>query len=178
MSTALLPVPPYIYCVKTLKVLKDVGSYQTQYELVTADAEEEVFAGMEAAAAAIVPLSAAEATSMMVDPRAPPRDDPRYLLYSRLLASETSPALYRRVCHVIENTGCDAVAVPGGVKGMERMIFKSLTSYKGDFSKCRVGALFVFGLKICGAVMMFCWSIGSHDCWLLIKKPACPRAIQ
>jgi hypothetical protein len=150
----------YIYCIKTLKVLKDVGSYQTQYELVTADAEEEVFAGMESAAAAIVPLSAAEATSMMVDPRAPPRDDPRYLLYSRLLASETSPALYRRVCHVIENTGCDAVAVPGGVKGLERMIFKSLTSYKGDFSKCRVRCSLCFwteNMWCCDDVLLVHW---------------------
>jgi len=30
---------------------------------------------------------------------------------------------------------------PWGVKGLERMIFKSMTSYGGDFSKCRVRTL-------------------------------------
>ena len=115
--------------------------YQHEYDLVTAGVGEEVFVGMKAAASAIVPLSAADAALMTVDPRAPPPHDPLYLVYSRYLASETSPVLYRRVCQLIKSIGSNAVAIPGGVKGLERMIFKSMTSYGGDFSKCRVRTL-------------------------------------
>ena len=97
----------------------------------------EVLDGLEELKHKIVPLTEAEAEAMTADPRAPDRFHPTYLVYTRLLAAETSPVLYRRICTIIAVTGCNAIAVPGGVKGVARIIFKTLTGYNSDFSKCR-----------------------------------------
>lgn len=125
-------------------VLGDVGKYQDEYDqiLTTGGAGggpvgDDVLRGLEGLKASIRPLSEAEAVGMTADPRAPDPFDPAYLVYSRLIASETSPVLYRWICKIIQETGCNAIAVPGGVKGEERMVFKTFTGYGGNFSKCR-----------------------------------------
>lgn len=127
-------------------VLGDVAKYQTEFNVILATGgggdgggpvSEEVLEGLEELKQKIVPLTEAEAEAMTADPRAPDPTDPTYLVYTRLLAAETSPVLYRRICTIIAVTGCNAIAVPGGVKGEARIIFKTLTSYNGNFSKCR-----------------------------------------
>lgn len=125
-------------------VLGDVVKYQAEYDVILATGggevgavSEEVLEGLEELKHKIVPLTEAEAEAMTADPRAPDHFHPTYLVYTRLLAAETSPVLYRRICTIIAVTGCNAIAVPGGVKGEARIIFKTLTGYNGDFSKCR-----------------------------------------
>lgn len=129
-------------------VLGDVAKYQAELDVILATGgggdgggggavSEEVLEGLEELKHKIVPLTEAEAEAMTADPRAPDHFHPTYLVYTRLLAAETSPVLYRRICTIIAVTGCNAIAVPGGVKGEARIIFKTLTSYNGDFSKCR-----------------------------------------
>lgn len=125
-------------------VLGDVTLYQAALDEILASGgfgggavSQEVLEGLEELKISIVPVSEAEAAKMTADSRAPDKFSPAYLVYSRLLAAETSPVLYRRICKIIADTGCNAIAVPGGVKGEERMVFKTLTSYGGNFSKCR-----------------------------------------
>eukprot|EP00729_Bicosta_minor_P006580 gene6580-5765_t len=98
-------------------VLGDVGKYQDELDQILATGgsgggpvDADVLRGLEELKTSIVPLADAEASRMTADPRAPDPFDPAYLVYSRLLASETSPVLYRRICKIIKDTGCNAIA--------------------------------------------------------------------
>ena len=61
-----------------------------------------------------------------------------FLLYARSVAAATSDKLYRAVSNIVDSFDDPKVtAVPGGLKRIRRIVFKTATKYGCDFSKCR-----------------------------------------
>ena len=124
-------------------ILGDVGKYERGMEDARAvPGGDSAVAELERVDASIKQRRPpdAELARMTSDPRAPadPKH-PSYIVFLRLSGAETSPVLYRRLCFIIAELGDSVVAtaIPGGIKGWARIIFKTMFAYGGDFSQCR-----------------------------------------
>jgi len=135
---------------------------QDRYEAATGAAAEDTLPGLEAVSSAITRPPDAELSRRVADSRAPDPFDPSYLVYLRLVAAETSPVLYRRLCDILTPLPIDLVVIPGGVKQMPRIVFKCMVNYGGDFSR-------VSGTAACQACAAGVYEVPRSDIW----SPGC-----
>ena len=136
------------------KVLEDVGLYDAHYEELRGSPENaEHFRKLEALVAAhaktppslvvdgvaVVVRSIDDAARLVPAPMgAPVSTDPGYILFAQLEASAGSIRVYGLVAELVRSSGIPgAVVLCGGVKGLARIVFKTLTKYGGDYAKCR-----------------------------------------
>lgn len=132
-----------------LKVLEDVDQYDEYYSKIQSNKKNaEHFRKLEA----IVKTHAESPPSLVVNgrqtivasiddaielvahpSRAPVSTDPGYILCAQLEASAGSVHVYGLVANLVHSSGLvGAVVLCGGVKGLARIVFKTLTKYSGD----------------------------------------------
>lgn len=143
------------FCLRIiLKVLEDVDLYDEYYNEIQGNKNNaEHFRKLET----IVKTHAESPPSLVVNgrqtivasiddaielvahpSRAPVSTDPGYILCAQLEASAGSVHVYGLVANLVHSSGLvGAVVLCGGVKGLSRIVFKTLTKYSGDFAQCR-----------------------------------------
>ena len=84
-----------------------------------------------------VPLSSWDIDTLTADSDAPDSTSPARTIYSRFVAASGSIALYELLCNIASTLGCTVEVIPGGVKELARLVFKSVLNYGGDFGRCR-----------------------------------------
>ena len=74
------------------------------------------------------------------------------LIFLRLRGAETTPVLYLTLCRLLNDLDIDLMIVPGGLKKMPRIVFKSMIKYGGKLSGVRDVSritVIVHTLKVC-----------------------------
>eukprot|EP00040_Diaphanoeca_grandis_P019776 m.104705 g.104705 ORF g.104705 m.104705 type:complete len:701 (-) comp27588_c0_seq1:69-2171(-) len=77
-----------------------------------------------------------DADALTFDSAAPDATTAR-AIYNRHVAASGSIALYEILFRLSSTLSCKVEVIPGGVKALARMVFKSVLNYNADFSKCR-----------------------------------------
>lgn len=125
------------------QIKEDVHAYQGDYETLRRKTTSKMF---EKLSALDIPKDFASKHAALIkeytqDDMFKHRDDPRYIIYTRMIACRTMPLLCNIVCKAVAGLS-DAcrktvrVIVPA-IKKEPRMIFKAFVSYGGDFNKVR-----------------------------------------
>ena len=133
-----------------LAILQDIHMYSELYDEHRNRTEPEVFERLAKIEEQLPQkVEMIEGEELMVDDKDYDRitkdssapEDSRsleYLLYARSVAAATSDKLYRAVSDIVDRfNDPKVVAVPGGVKRIRRIVFKTVTKYGCDFGKCR-----------------------------------------
>ena len=154
----------------TASILTDIDSYQAEFTKQAAAAPPGTLDQVEAAAQAAkgaVP-SPQEIERLTVDPDAPPPEQIEHALHNQRKAAPTAISLYLVVAALIASTpaAIGAYCVPGPVKGLRRMVAKTIAKYASfafcrDIARCTVhvptlAALLAFleALLQCGNVLI------------------------
>ena len=122
------------------KILEDVERYAAVVsELMQAPGAAEALGKLERLAAQVEPGAEAEAAALVVgDPEAPAPTEPGHAFFLRRRGGAACAFLYSLVCAVVSGGGDGAaLVIPGGIKAVPRMVFKTMVNYAGDFSRCK-----------------------------------------
>ena len=122
------------------KILEDVERCAAVVsELMKAPGATEALAELKQLAARVDPGAEAAAAALVAgDPEAPAPTDPGHAFPLRRRAGAACAFLCSLVCAVVSG-GSDgaALVIPGGIKAVPRMVFKTMVNCASDFSKCK-----------------------------------------
>lgn len=124
----------------TLTIVIDIESYGAEFAKQLKAAQpntmEEVAAAVQQAVKGAP--SKAEIANLTADPEAPPPEQIEYGAYMQRIAGPVSIGLYLVVTQLIASTpnAAGAYCVPGPVKGLRRMVAKTIAKYT-SFANCR-----------------------------------------
>ena len=159
--------------------------YNTEDEVwtfteTTEDFEDRMLQEMDLAAAqaaAAVPargkMTATEAVAdglaITSDPDAPDPGHPAYALYIRKVATAGSIILYLLMCAIASVADCGAEVLPGGLKGLRRIVFKTCLNYGCDFSKCKDGIRATLILPTLAALLQMLLAVFRDDSLVVVR---------
>ena len=121
------------------KILDDVERYATAVaDLMAAPGAAEESTELKRLAGLVDPKAEAEAADLVADSEAPAKTEPGHAFFLRRRAGSACAFLYSLVCGVVRGGGDgEALVIPGGIKAIPRMVFKTMVNYAGDFSRCK-----------------------------------------
>jgi hypothetical protein len=117
------------------KILDDVERYAAAVtDLMAAPDATDAIAKLKRLKELIRPDAEANAADKVANAEAPPKSEPGHAFFLRRQAGAGCALLYSLVCNVVSS---DAIVIPGGIKAVPRMVFKTMVNYAGDFSRCK-----------------------------------------
>ena len=121
------------------KILDDVERYATAVaDLMAAPGAAKAITELKRLAGLVDPKAEAEAADLVADSEAPAKTEPGHAFFLRRRAGSACAFLYSLVCGVVRGGGDgEALVIPGGIKAIPRMVFKTMVNYAGDFSRCK-----------------------------------------
>ena len=161
---------------RTIKYATEPGGMARPYG--QSHSNKEVAEDAEVAVSAISPCvggmvaatdSVAHALAIMCDSGAPEPTHPAYALYIRKVGTAGSIVLYLLLCSIASAVGCDAEVLPGGLKGLRRIVFKSCLNYGCDFSMCKDGIRATIILQTLAGVLQMLLALLRADDIVVVR---------